>query len=52
VSDKPAGTLMEKKIVDLNSLSLQFHELDGDTKQMLLMLRDACVQQTGVDEGT
>ena len=43
---------MKKKIVDLNFLPLQLAELDADTREMLQMLRDTCVQETGVDEGT
>jgi hypothetical protein len=35
----------------MNSLSLQLAELDADTREMLQMLRDTCVQETGVDEG-
>jgi len=41
-----------KKKIDLNFLPLQLAELDADTREMLQMLHDTCVQETGVDEGT
>jgi hypothetical protein len=33
------------------SLYLQLAELDAETKEMLQMLHNTCVEQTGVDEG-
>jgi hypothetical protein len=41
-----------KKKIDMNFLPLQLAELDADTREMLQMLHDTCVQETGVDEGT
>ena len=45
---KQVGKL--KKKVDLNFLFLQLAELDADTREMLQMLHDSCVEETGVDE--